>query len=69
MNSNVKYQTKRIHETILGGTIMNVMKSGDGESFGFYVNKGKESFEVWIDCDPEGNGAGWLSISNPDESS
>ena len=30
--------------------------------FGLQVRRGKQLFNVWVDCDPEGNGPGHLNI-------
>jgi len=58
-----------IAQKLGGGTIHKALISDDSESFGFEVvvkGDGRGNYNVlavWVDCDAEGNGPGWLSIS------
>lgn len=51
-------QAKRL----VGFTVEGVCHTEDGESFGLTLRRGKERMNVWVDCDPEGNGPGHLAI-------
>jgi len=47
---------------LVGGTIIAALDGGD--SFGFRVRtKSGAALDVWVDCDPEGNGPGHLNIT------
>lgn len=66
--NNQEFLAKEITEKLVGTTINNAVISKDKEEVGFQVVKkaqGRGNYEVitvWIMCDPEGNGAGFLSI-------
>lgn len=68
MTSDVDFMVKEIDAKLLGATIRNAVRTPDGNSFGFeLVSKAKgrgnyDVFTVWVDCDAEGNGPGWLNI-------
>lgn len=63
MSHDVKYMTEQIQRGLVGAKIMVALRSEDNESFGFRVKaKDNRIFDVWVDCDAEGNGPGWLSI-------
>ena len=50
---------------LLDGTIEAVITStpdDDFPGFGLQIRKGAKTFNVWIECDPEGNGPGHLKI-------
>ena len=50
---------------LLNGVIEAVITTKPGASmpgFGLQVRRGKQLFNVWVDCDPEGNGPGHLNI-------
>ena len=48
---------------LVGGTISGVFTDTDKEHWGFSVIfKKKPRLEVWVVCDPEGNGPGHLYI-------
>ena len=51
-------QAKRL----VGFTVEGVCHTEDGESFGLTLRQGKKRMNVWVDCDPEGNGPGHLAI-------
>ncbi len=50
---------------LLNGVIEAVITTKPDDSmpgFGLQVRRGKQLFNVWVDCDPEGNGPGHLNI-------
>ena len=50
---------------LLDGVIEAVITTKPDDSmpgFGLQVRRGKQLFNVWVDCDPEGNGPGHLNI-------
>jgi hypothetical protein len=50
---------------LLNGVIEAVITTTPDDSmpgFGLQVSRGKQLFNVWVDCDPEGNGPGHLNI-------
>ena len=52
-------------QPLVGGTITTILDGG--ESFGFQVRtRAGKKVNVWVDCDPEGNGPGHLSLE-PDK--
>lgn len=67
MSTNAEFMTKFIADRLAGGTIRNAMTDGD-EYFGFEVvvkAKGRGNYDVlqvWVNCDAEGNGPGWLDV-------
>ena len=64
MSHDVKYCAKQL-KALVGGKIVSVIESDDGESFGFRTTKGDQLYDVWIDRDSEGNGPGWVSVERP----
>jgi hypothetical protein len=40
------------------------MHDEENDFFGFIAQKGKKTFRVWVDRDPEGNGCGHLSLED-----
>jgi len=66
--SNAQYMADAIGKELVGTTIKGSLITPDGESFGFQVVRkapGRGNYDVidvWVDCDPEGNGPGWLNI-------
>ena len=65
MNSDAKYMVEQIGEKLTGWTISNPIIDDSDEHdqrFGFIVKKGHTTKQVWVDCDPESNHAGWLAI-------
>ena len=59
---NCKYMAEEISEKLVGCRIMSALLSEDSESFGLLLAGKKGPIQVWVNCDPEGNGPGWLSI-------
>ena len=56
-------ELKQLHP-LVGGTLTAALDGGD--SFGFRVQTPDgRSFDVWVDCDPEGNGPGHLNLETP----
>lgn len=59
---------EKIKDKLSGSAIRNPIT--DGEYFGFEIvrkAKGRGNYDVvqvWVDCDPEGNGPGFLNISD-----
>ena len=47
---------------IQGFTITGAVKDSTDEYWGFICKKGKQEKIVWVLCDPEGNGAGFLDV-------
>jgi hypothetical protein len=48
---------------LIGATICGVIKTPDLSSYGFKVESPDgETRNVWVECDPEGNGPGHLTI-------
>jgi hypothetical protein len=67
MSTDVEFMVKEINTKLGGFQIKGAVISDDKESFGFVVwsdPHGKPIVRktVWVDCDAEGNGPGWLSI-------
>ena len=57
-----EYMANAINEKLAGAKISGAILNADKSSFGFrVVNHGKQ-YLVWVDCDAEGNGPGWLDI-------
>ena len=72
-NEDVTYAAEELKK-IVGWQIKDTVVTDDGESYGFIVERdphGKpiERRVIWVDCDPEGNGPGWLSIGEINENS
>ena len=51
---------------LVGYKILATTITPDSSSYGFVVEKGKSRKTCWVDCDPEGNGPGWLQIEDQD---
>ncbi len=70
MSTDCEYMAAQVNEKLRGVTIRNAVISEDKEAFGFEVvrkAKGRgnyDVFTVWVDCDAEGNGPGWLSMED-----
>jgi hypothetical protein len=47
---------------LVGLTVTGVCHTADFESFGLTLRRGLKTLNVWVDCDPEGNGPGHLNI-------
>ena len=65
MSTDAEYMADEIYKKLSGGRITNAIRSenDDGEeSFGFLVERNGKTIQVWVDCDAEVNGPGWLKI-------
>ena len=51
-------QAKRL----LGFAVVGACHTEDFGSFGLTLKKGRKTLNIWVDCDPEGNGPGHLNI-------
>ena len=63
MSTNAEFCANLIKEKLAGATVVGSVVDPDNEYFGirFRQPDGKE-LTAWIDCDAEGNGAGWINI-------
>ncbi len=59
MSADVEFMVKLINEQLIGNNIAGSVTAADNESFGFVLDNGDV---VWVDCDAEGNGPGWLTV-------
>jgi hypothetical protein len=70
MKTDQEFLAEQISDRLVGGTIRNAMISEDGNYVGFSVvvkSKGRGNYDVipvWVNCDPEGNGSGWLEFGD-----
>jgi len=56
---------EEIVKNLIGATITSSILDEENDYFGFRVkNKEGKEMNVWVDCDPEGNGCGHLNIEN-----
>ncbi len=64
MSTDAQYMVKEIMSKLVGAIIIDAITSTDDDdaTFGFIVRRDDKEFPVWVDCDAEGNGPGWLSI-------
>lgn len=63
--SDIEYGATQIKEKLVGTKIIDAIISDDEGSYGFRVEApdGRTGI-VWVDCDPEGNGPGWLALGD-----
>ncbi len=61
VRTNEQYMCDQI-QPLVGSKIIGAATTSDGESFGIVIKKGKTETVLWVACDPEGNGSGWLDI-------
>ncbi len=47
---------------LVGFTVAGVCHTADFESFGLTLRRRRKTLNIWVDCDPEGNGPGHLNI-------
>jgi hypothetical protein len=70
MSTDVQYMSKQIIKNLVGWAIVGAAVDEDGESFGFIIGrrdpktKKYERKTIWVDCDAEGNGPGWLNMED-----
>jgi hypothetical protein len=69
-STDVEYAADQLKE-LVGFKIIDTVVTPDNSSYGFIVERadevethvfGPERKVCWVDCDPEGNGPGWLNI-------
>ena len=66
-DSFIKRESKRLADAMVGKTVRHILVDDSPESirnfgapvFGFAMNDGTR---IWVLCDPEGNGPGFLSV-------
>ena len=59
--TNEEFMIEKI-KPLTGAKIIGAATTADGESFGLVIKKGKTETVLWVMCDAEGNGSGWLDI-------
>jgi len=57
----IDYYTKYLGQ-LVGCTVTGIAQTPEGEFMGLVFKGGQGRFIAWIQCDPEGNGAGHLEI-------
>jgi len=66
MSTDQNYMIDEISKKLVGGRIENPFQDPEGEFFGFHVRMpgqtDEQRLQVWVQCDAEGNGPGWLNI-------
>ena len=63
MTSKAKYMADQIGESLAGARIVQAMITPDEDAFGFVAKLPDGSLTaVWVSCDAEANGPGWLHI-------
>ena len=63
MNSELKAFVKHAQQ-LVGHTITAVLVDPDNEAYGFSATQGRSIKQVVVLMDPEGNGPGFLDISD-----
>lgn len=56
-----------VNKMLVGGTIVCGLTDPEESSWGFKVKKKGRIFNVWVDCDPEGNGPGAIDIEEQED--
>lgn len=59
--TNEEFMIDKIHD-LHGAKIDGACSTPDGDFFGIIIKKGKQRTVLWVNCDSEGNGSGWLDI-------
>ena len=60
--ADVKFAADELKK-LVGGKITDTVMTKDNENYGFVVEAEDGTKKVcWVDCDPEGNGPGFISI-------
>ena len=49
-------------QQLVGFTVESICHTEDFTSFGLTLRRGRKTLNVWVDCDPEGNGPGHLNV-------
>ena len=69
-HENITYAAEQLKQ-LVGFKIVDTVITPDNSSYGFIVERadeieahvlGPDRKVCWVDCDPEGNGPGWLQI-------
>ncbi len=65
-HEDVKFAADELKK-LIGWQIVDTVMTPDNESYGFIVQKDPHGEPIerkvcWVDCDPEGNGPGWISV-------
>jgi hypothetical protein len=60
-SEDVTYAANELKK-LVGGTIVATTITEDKESYGFVVERKGKRTTCWVDCDPEGNGPGWIQM-------
>lgn len=63
---DVLYAAEQL-KTLIGWQIVDTVITPNNDAYGFVVRRDPHGKPVerkvcWVDCDPEGNGPGWISI-------
>jgi hypothetical protein len=66
---DVEYAAEKVVGPLVGYTIVGVALDEENESYGLVIERKnpKDPYDkkiVWVDCDPEGNGPGWLQVED-----
>lgn len=68
---DAEYALAEIVKSLIGGTITESISTPDDDEngfeddeygYGFRVKNDNKTFLCWVDCDPEGNGPGFLNV-------
>ena len=59
---DAEWALANMNKKLVDGKITGTCATEDGESYGIIVKNGNKEFRCWIDCDPEGNGPGFMKI-------
>lgn len=59
MGSTQIFLVNLIKKRLVGKKITAAVQSPNGEHVGFILD---DQTVVWVDCDEEGNGVGWLAL-------
>lgn len=56
---------QQILKPYIGWTFVDIVHTPNQDAFGLRLKRGERSVVLWVDCDAEANGPGWIS---PEES-
>ena len=66
MSTDAQFMADQIGEKLIGwritGAIIPDASDGPDQRFGLQVKQGNKVQHLWIDCDAESNGPGWMAI-------
>lgn len=63
-SEDVEYAADNVVNPLVGFKITGAALDKENESYGLVLEKGKKKKIAWVDCDPEGNGPGWLQVED-----